>query len=85
MGVTDCKREERRGSSTLKNSLETNLERKFSNLVPNYSYHEVVEARIAVIFSVWTNDKTVKINGVLSLYIVFENFFRSQITGLFCR
>ena len=83
MGVTDCKREERRGRSTLQNSLETNLERKFSYLVPNY--HEVVEARIAVIFSVWTNDKTVKINGVLSLYIVFENFFRSQITSFFCR
>lgn len=61
MGVTGFKREERRGRFTLKNSLENNLERKFSYLVPNY--HEKILARIVVNFSVWTNDKTVKIKG----------------------
>ena len=35
---------------TLINSLENNLERKFSYLVPNY--HEKLEARIVVNFSV---------------------------------
>ena len=71
MGVTGFKREERRGRFTLKNSLENNLERKFSYLVPKN-------------FSVWTNDKTVKIKGVLlSLSTVFENIFLLSNNGFF--
>lgn len=77
MGVTGFKREERRGRFTLKNSLEE------IQLFGSELSREIL-ARIVVNFSVWTNDKTVKIKGVLlSFSTVFENIFLLSNNGFF--